>query len=112
MALCLLVSIASFSQAVKKESFKVEGNCGMCKKHIEGSVAKQPGISSAVWNKDTKLFTVVYKPTKISVDSIQSRIAAAGYDTPKYRANDAAYKALDECCQYDRATAEADQKTP
>ena len=109
LAINLLITATSFAQTIKTETFKVDGNCGQCKKHIE-TAAKLPGVTSAVWNKSTKIFTVMYKPTKVSVDSIQSKIAAAGYDTPKFRANDAAYKALDECCQYDRTAAVADKK--
>ena len=98
----LLLVIASFAQKPKTEKFKVYGECGMCKKHIEGAVAKQPGITKATWNSSTKIMTVVYVPTKITMDEIQKKIAAVGYDTPKYRGDDKAYKSLDECCQYER----------
>ena len=110
MAFCLLLAGSNFAQAVKKESFKVQGNCGSCKKHIETAASSVSGVSSATWNKTTKLFTVVYQPSKTSVDSIQSKIAAAGYDTPKYRGDNAAYDELDECCKYDRAKQPADKK--
>jgi hypothetical protein len=39
------------------------------------------------------------------VSSIQQKIADAGYDTPKFKATDAAYNSLDKCCQYDRQVA-------
>ena len=110
MVFGLLIAGSSFAQATKKESFKVQGNCAMCKKHIETAATELPGVSSAKWNKTTKLFTVSYQPSAISVDSIQSKIAAAGYDTPKYRGNDAAYNELDECCKYDRAKQTANKK--
>jgi len=110
VAICLLISATGFSQAIKKETFKVDGACGMCKKHIETAAKGQPGVSKAIWNQDTKMLSVVYAPSKISVDSIQSKIAAAGYDTPKFKATSEAYQALDECCQYDRTPATADKK--
>ncbi len=110
MVLSLLIAVGSFAQSVKKESFKVQGNCGMCKKHIETAATELPGVRSATWNKTTKLFTVSYQPSAISIDSIQSKIAAAGYDTPKYHGNDAAYRELDECCKYDRIKQAASKK--
>ena len=60
------------------------------------------GITKADWNKDTKMLTLVYDPSKVTTDDIQKRIAAVGYDTPKYRGDDKAYNKLDECCLYDR----------
>lgn len=83
-------------------TFKVYGNCEMCKKRIETSL-KKPGIKSANWNVDTKIITVVYDIHSISVEDIHKSIAAAGYDTEKEKASDKAYNKLPECCQYDRA---------
>jgi len=37
--------------------------------------------------------------------SNSQKIAAAGYDTRDFRANDEAYKNLEECCQYKRKAA-------
>lgn len=87
--------------AVKTTTFKVWGNCGMCKKNIEGA-AKTSGASFASWNVNTKMLTVKYAARKTSVDKIQKGIANAGYDNVTYTGNDEAYKNLDECCQYDR----------
>jgi len=98
----LLLALFSFAQKPKTETFKVAGECGMCKKHIEGAVAKAPGVTKATWNSSTKVMTVVYAPTKITMDEIQKKIAAVGYDTPKYRGDEKAYHELDECCQYER----------
>lgn len=110
LTISIFIAATGFSQAVKKETFKVDGSCSMCKKHIETAATQQPGVSKALWNKDTKMLSIVYSPSKISVDSIQSKIAAAGYDTPKFKATNEAYKALDECCQYDRTTTTIDKK--
>ncbi|MDB5229554.1 MAG: Co/Zn/Cd efflux system rane fusion protein [Chitinophagaceae bacterium] len=82
-------------------SFKVSGNCSMCKKHIE-KAATTGGVTKAIWSQDTKKLTLTYNAAKISSDQVQQKIAAAGYDTEKYRGDDKAYSALDECCQYDR----------
>ena len=84
---------------VTKTSFKVNGNCDMCKKRIE-KAAKTEGVKKAVWNKDTHIMTVEFIPTKISVDQIEQNIANIGYDTEKHKASDAAYNSLPQCCQY------------
>ncbi|MES2773799.1 MAG: heavy metal-associated domain-containing protein [Bacteroidota bacterium] len=105
--LSLFAVMAAFAQKPKTETFKVSGNCGMCKKIIESAVAKQAGVTKATWNKETKMMTVVYQPSKTTVDAIQKKIAAVGYDTPKFRGDDKAYDELPGCCQYDRESAEA-----
>ena len=88
------------AQHIVKETIKVSGNCGMCKKNIENSIKKD--VKSVAWNKDTKILSVKYDTDKISRDQIEQKIAAAGYDTEHYKANDAAYEKLHECCQYTR----------
>jgi mercuric ion binding protein len=82
-------------------TFKVWGNCEMCKETIEGSL-KADGIIKADWNVDSKIMTVVYEESKISLDQIQKKIAAVGYDNEKYKGDDKAYNELAGCCQYDR----------
>ncbi len=83
------------------EKFKVWGNCGMCEKIIEKSL-KTKGISSAEWNKDTKMITVVFNPKKISLSAIHKKIASVGYDTELETASDEVYNNLHGCCQYER----------
>lgn len=88
--------------SAKTESFKVSGNCGMCKDRIEKTV-KAAGVTSASWDQKTKMLTVSFEPSTNSVDALSKKIAAAGHDTEKYKATDKAYNALDACCQYPRA---------
>jgi copper chaperone CopZ len=86
----------------KTETFKVYGNCGMCKKTIEGSLSSVEGVSSAIWNSDTKMLKVTFDAHEISLDEIKQKIAAVGYDTDKFRAPDKVYNGLMGCCQYER----------
>ena len=99
-AICLSVATTGFTQKTKTESFKVAGECGMCKKKIEKS-AKEGGATFAAWDQQTKMLKVSYT-AGTDVGAIQQRIADAGYDTPKYKASNEAYSNLDNCCQYDR----------
>lgn len=85
----------------KTDTFKVWGNCGMCKKTIEKSL-KIDGIFKADWNRESKMITVSYDPLKISLDDIQKRIADAGYDNDGYKADSVKYNGLHSCCQYER----------
>jgi len=101
----LFFSILSFqfssAQTAKSESIKVNGNCEMCKKHIEKS-ALEAGATAANWDKKTKFLQISYDPAVTNSAKIQTAIAAAGYDTQDFKASDSAYNKLDECCQYDR----------
>lgn len=85
----------------KTSSFKVWGNCEKCKKTIEGACAID-GIKEKDWNIESKLFTVKYDTTKISLDEIQQMIAKVGYDNENYFGDDYAYAKLESCCQYER----------
>ncbi|HTH29895.1 MAG TPA: hypothetical protein VL946_01040 [Lacibacter sp.] len=90
--------------AVKTSVFKVWGNCGMCKKTIEGA-AKTNGATFAEWNEDSKMLTVKYAAAKSSDEKIQKGIAGVGYDNEKYTAPDDVYNNLHGCCKYDRKVA-------
>ena len=104
--LAVTTSVFTFAQtsestSSKTETIKVSGNCEMCKSSIE-KAAKIDGVSKAEWNKDSKLLTLAYNPSKVTSDAVQKSIATVGYDTEKFKATDAAYKSLPSCCQYDR----------
>jgi mercuric ion binding protein len=94
---------ASFP-AMKTETIRVWGNCGMCKKTIE-KAAFSKNASYANWNEDTKTLVVKYPLLgATNSDIIQQAVAAAGYDTEKFTASNEAYNKLRNCCQYDRKT--------
>lgn len=100
IAILLFASMSAFSQT-KTDSFKVYGNCGMCKNRIE-KASKLEGVISADWNVDTKIMTVSYDSNKVTGDDIQKKIAAVGHDTDKYNAKEEVYKKLPGCCLYER----------
>ena len=104
MSAFTLFSLATFAQS-KTDSFKVYGNCNMCKNRIE-KAAKLEGVTSAAWNVDTKIMTVTYDNAKVTNEDIQKKIAAVGHDTEKQTAKDDVYKKLPGCCLYDRKNAD------
>lgn len=81
-------------------SFKVTGVCDMCKRRIETAAYAIGGVKKADWNSDTQLLTVSYNSSKASSETIQTRVAAAGHDTEKTKADDKAYGKLPDCCKY------------
>jgi hypothetical protein len=106
LVLCLAITLTTFAQKEKSETFKVSGECNMCKKKIE-KAAREAGASYAYWSPETKMLKVTYNVNNSNTSAIQQSIANKGYDTPKFRATDEAYKSLDECCQYQRDVAKA-----
>ncbi len=88
--------------SAKTAEFKVWGNCGMCKKTIEGSLKENTGILKADWDTKTKQMTVSFDTLKTSLSDIQLSIAKAGYDNVAFVGDSAAYAGLHECCHYTR----------
>lgn len=85
---------------MEHQTTKVSGNCEMCKDRIETAAKSVSGVSSAEWSTETKMLHVQFDGAKTNLDAIQKTIAKAGHDTEKYKASDAVYKALPECCAY------------
>ncbi|MEP6682316.1 MAG: carboxypeptidase-like regulatory domain-containing protein, partial [Parafilimonas sp.] len=101
---CLFILFYNTSSAQSTSdttvSFKVFGVCSaLCKPRIE-TAAKGRGVASAVWNVDTKMLSLVYDPSKTSVEKVQDRILDVGHDVENKKADDAVYKALPSCCYY------------
>ena len=88
---------------IKTEKVKVSGTCGMDKRRIETAAYSVDGIKSAVWNEYTQILVLKYSVfKKDAADNVQKKIALAGNDTEQYKADDAAYQSLPECCHYQR----------
>lgn len=85
----------------KTETFKVYGNCGMCKTTIE-KAGNSKKIAKVDWNQETLMATITYDTKKTNTDEILKRIALSGYDSDKFLAPDDVYNNLHGCCQYDR----------
>jgi Cu(I)/Ag(I) efflux system membrane fusion protein len=81
---------------------KVGGECEMCKDRIETAAKSVPGVESANWEIDIKKLHLNFDSSKTSSDEIQKAIAKVGHDTEKFKAPDAIYKELPECCLYER----------
>lgn len=116
LMLAMLFAFATFQSAnaqqsdktqretgVKTEKIKVSGMCGMDKRRIETAAYSVDGVKSAVWDEYTQVLTLKYSVfKKDAADSVQKKIAAVGNDTEKYKAEDAVYNKLPDCCHYQR----------
>lgn len=104
--LSLFLAFSATAQApapkVATLTFKVYGNCDMCKERIEGAINELAGIKSASWSPETQLCTVVYRPKQIKEERLHQVVAAVGHDTEQVKATDKAYEALHGCCKYAR----------
>jgi len=93
----------------KDEKFKVYGNCGMCQSRIEKAAKSVDGVTTAEWDKETKMIEVTYDDSKTDRDKIELAIAEAGHDTETQKAKDTVYDDLPGCCHYEREVG-ADQR--
>ncbi len=105
------LSTFAFSQEIEKstqvttittENFKVYGNCGMCKRTIEGAISGLDGVAKGTWDVDSKNMSVEFDSTILSLDDIKQKIADVGYDSDSHRAKENVYQQLPGCCQYER----------
>ena len=99
----LLVSLVYTAQIknAKTETVKISGNCDMCKSKIEKS-GNVKNVATVNWDKDSKMATLTYDPSKTNQQEILKRIANVGYDSESFYAPDDVYAKLPSCCQYKR----------
>jgi copper chaperone CopZ len=104
LLLICLATVSAYAQTNKPAgdttvTFKVFGACEQCKDRIENAV-KMKGVSSGVWDVDSKMLTLVYNTSKVSLQKVQNRIVAVGHDIENKKANISVYNALPACCHY------------
>nr|WP_321409142.1 heavy-metal-associated domain-containing protein [uncultured Carboxylicivirga sp.] len=99
-----LMSITTVFGQKKVEKFKVYGNCGSCEKRIEKAAKTVEGVTSADWNKETKMIEVSFDTSKTDVHKIHMAIAKSGHDTDMHKAKDETYNSLPGCCKYERSS--------
>ena len=78
----------------------VKGKCEMCKDRIEKAAKEVGGVSFASWEMEKHVLHLNYDPEKTSLDDIAKAVAKAGHDTDKFKADQATYDALPDCCKY------------
>ncbi|WP_270089545.1 cation transporter [Sphingobacterium sp. SYP-B4668] len=105
--LFMIGSLPAFAQNGKQDntvSFKVGGNCAMCKKRIE-KAALIKGVKTAQWNNATGNIQIAYDASKVKIEQVKASITAVGHDVEGRKASDKVYNELHECCKYERLPA-------
>lgn len=105
-----LLSIGTTFGQTKTEKFKVYGNCDLCKSKIEKAALGTEGVTTANWNKESKMIVVSFNTKKTTIHKIHMAIAKVGYDTEMCKAKDETYNALPGCCKYERAPLKKEKK--
>jgi len=101
-----LGSLSLWAQSGKTEKFEVAGNCGMCETRIEKAAKSVEGVSTADWDKETKMIEVKFDAEKTNLHKIHQAIAEVGHDTKMHKASDEVYDKLPACCKYERMAME------
>ena len=103
---CALLSFYTsnsiLANQIKDTVISVQGNCKSCKKTIETAVKSLDGIQKASWNTSTKKLSITFDQSIISLQKIENKIAASGYDTDDVKATEESYNSLHSCCKYQR----------
>ena len=97
----LFLSLTGLAQdkSVKTATIAVKGNCEECKKRIENATDIK-GVKFSEWDEEKQLVKVTYKSDKVTLEQIESAIAASGHDTKNLKGKDANYNDLPSCCKY------------
>src|SRR5699024_3207366 len=69
---------------------KISGSCQTAKANIE-EAGNLKRVAKVVWNKTTKMATILFDSTKTDESQILKRIALAGYDNVEYLAPSIVY---------------------
>jgi outer membrane receptor for ferrienterochelin and colicin len=104
----LLFTSFTLAQNLSKNQFRVKGNCEMCKERIE-TTAKKAGATSARYSIDLQTLNLETEAF-VSTDEILKKVADAGHDNEKFKASDATYESLPECCHYEREKQQPETK--
>jgi len=96
------LQLSAQETSLQKKTFKVWGNCDMCKSTIEKAAKSVDGVSSAKWNVSSKKMMVKFDSDRTSLEDIQNAIVSSGYDLETQKSSEEAYNNLHKCCQYDR----------
>lgn len=109
LCLSIIANMVIAQTGIKTQTLLVKGNCEECKERIENA-ADIKGVKNCVWNSKTKIASVTYDSTKVTLSTIETAIAGQGHETGSKKADEKAYKKLPKCCQYKDQACEEPKK--
>ncbi|TVQ42691.1 MAG: copper chaperone [Saprospirales bacterium] len=89
-------------EEIMEATFKVLGNCGMCKDRIEKAAMAVKGVSKANWSEEDQELYIEFDSSTANIDDIHKAVARVGHDTELVKAPNRVYNRLHHCCKYDR----------
>ncbi len=92
------VPLFVLAQTEAKLTFRVAGNCGMCKDRIEEAARTVDGVVSANWDDEKQMIVVL--GNELDQKAIEKTIAIVGHDTENCKTPEDIYKDLHTCCKY------------
>ena len=73
--------------------------CESCVKTVTDALEQVEGVQKVSVDLEKKVANVQYVSAKVTLASLETAIAQAGYDANETKRSDVAYQALDKCCQ-------------
>lgn len=104
MAAFVMVAMSFGSLNATPVKITVNGNCNMCKAKIEKAAKDVKGVTSAVWDRETKVLDVDYDEKVTDVKAIEKAVANIGFDAGETKANAEARQKLPACCTSDKSS--------
>lgn len=95
------ILLYSCTNHIVERQVHVWGNCSLAKTKID-SAAKLNGVEKAEWDQESKLLTLRYDSTRVSLDMILKSVSLTGFDNEMYFADDYSYEQLPDSCKYER----------
>lgn len=80
-------------------TMQTSAQCGDCKERIENNLNYTKGVIYSDLDVRTKILTVKYKTSKVTLDEIKTVVANTGYTVDDMPANPEALNKLPTCCQ-------------
>lgn len=97
----LILAKPMWSQKGKNDTIQIKTSalCGDCKSRIEEALTYLKGVKFAELDLETKSATVVFSPSKTTIEALREAISKAGYDADGVKAVPEAVLQLPKCCQ-------------
>ena len=89
------------SDSIQTAEIQTSAECKTCKKAIEKAVNRLDGLVKANLDIKSKILSIKFDNTLVSLDKIRETISNAGYDADTVKADPKAYSKLPECCKVD-----------
>ena len=89
---------AQDSPKKKKVSFKVSGNCEMCKMRIEKAALSVNGVKYANWSIPENQLRLIYNSNKVNIIEVHESVSNSGHDPSERRAPAEIYSELPRWC--------------